>query len=409
MNTKEELLGANNLYRAGKFPEAEKAFQKIAAGDTGNYPAVLQLGGIALLANRLDEARQWLKKAIALNPEDPKPKRLLAEACIREDDFQSAAAYLREAGLDGKASRLEFFAGKKTYHIENQANSINLKFVATQPLPVIQARVNGAAPVNLLIDTGAAELILDPEFAAEAGASSFGSMQGVFAGGLRAGVQQGAIDTLTLGETVLHNIPVAMLGTRRLSPMLGNLRIDGIIGTVLFYHFLTTMDYPEGELILRRRTKENLEPFEKEAERNEQILIPFWMAGDHFMAAWGTINSSQPLLFLVDTGMAGGGFGCPVSTLEAANIQLEEDQATEGEGGGGKIKAIPFLVDELSLGEAKEHNIPGIFGAMPPDLESMHGFHLGGIISHEFFKYYALTFDFTSMRLFLKRKKEPTG
>jgi hypothetical protein len=39
-------------------------------------------------------------------------------------------------------------------------------------------------------------------------------------------------------------------------------------------------------------------------------------------------------------------------------------------------------------------------------LEANLGFHLGGVVSHPFFKQYALTLDFDGMRYFMKRKSE---
>ncbi len=38
---------------------------------------------------------------------------------------------------------------------------------------------------------------------------------------------------------------------------------------------------------------------------------------------------------------------------------------------------------------------------MPPEAEYEHGFRLGGIISHGFFRPYALTFDFEKMHFLL--------
>ena len=38
---------------------------------------------------------------------------------------------------------------------------------------------------------------------------------------------------------------------------------------------------------------------------------------------------------------------------------------------------------------------------MPPSVEYQHGFRIGGIISHGFFRTYALTFDFEKMRFLL--------
>jgi len=181
--------------------------------------------------------------------------------------------------------------------------------------------------------------------------------------------------------------------------------VDGIIGTVLLYHFLATMNYLKGELILQPRTREYLQQFTKTVENQGQIEVPFWMAGDHYMVAWGTVNRSQPMLFFVDTGLAGGGFSCPESTLKEAGIQLQESSAGEGIGGGGKLRIIPFVAEELTLGKASEQNIHGSYmGAFP--LENALGFHIGGLISHEFFRHFALTMDFTGMRYYLKRTEK---
>jgi hypothetical protein len=128
------------------------------------------------------------------------------------------------------------------------------------------------------------------------------------------------------------------------------------------------------------------------------------MAGDHYMVAWGTVNKSQPMLFFVDTGLAGGGFTCPESTLKESGIQLQKSLATQGIGGGGKVMVVPFVADELSLGDTKENNVNGLYLEAFP-LENAFGFHIGGIISHGFFRSYALSLDFVGMKYFLKRRE----
>lgn len=164
------------------------------------------------------------------------------------------------------------------------------------------------------------------------------------------------------------------------------------------------MDYPQGELILQRKSKGNLKRFEERAQVEKQIVVPFWMA-QHYMVTWGIVNKSQPLLLFVDTGLAGVGFTSPESTLKEAGIKVQETQASEGIGEGGKIMSIPFEVEELALGDARERNLQGLYGVFPPLLENAFGFRIGGLISHGFFRPYALTLDFTGMRYFLKRKE----
>src|SRR5499427_7988277 len=93
-----EIDSANRLFEAGKFGEAGKLYSEIIAQNPKDYSATLQLGRIALLSNRLDDAQKWLEKAIALQPNDADPKIMLAEAFYRRDDFQKAALALN--GVD---------------------------------------------------------------------------------------------------------------------------------------------------------------------------------------------------------------------------------------------------------------------------------------------------------------------
>jgi hypothetical protein len=143
---------------------------------------------------------------------------------------------------------------------------------------------------------------------------------------------------------------------------------------------------------------------EREAKADGQLVVPFWMAGSHYIIAWGRANKSQPMLFFVDTGLGGSGFTCPRSTVEQVGIRLLEERAREGAGAGGKIRVVPFVLDELTLGGASEQRVPGLFGSFPEGLEHAKGFRIAGIISHAFFRPYAVTFDFGNMRLLLRRR-----
>ncbi len=103
----------------------------------------------------------------------------------------------------------------------------------------------------------------------------------------------------------------------------------------------------------------------------------------------------------VDTGMAGGGFGCQKSVRQAAGIDLTGLATFEGMGGGGPVTVTPYTVGKITLGDAKRHGVQALFGAMPPNAEYAMGFRIGGLVSHGFFRPFALTFDFERMRLYL--------
>jgi predicted aspartyl protease len=399
-----DLEAADALFKAGKFAQAEKLYARVAAAEPKNDRAVLRVGQVALLANRLDRARTWLEKAVSVRPKDVAARLLLAEVFYRRDDFAAAAAQLRAAGKEARARQLESFRGRTPYAVEGEGERTALKLVVTDPLPLVRVRVNGGAEVNFFIDTGAAEVVLDTDFAREIGVKTFGADVGTFAGGKKASYGHGRIDSLAVGGFTVKNVPVGILNTRQFSrSVFAGRRVDGIIGTVLLYHFRSTLDYPRGQLVLWRNTAENRRQLAAAARADGSMAVPFWMGGDHYRVAWARVDRAPPVLLFVDTGLAGGGVVLAESVLKEAGIKLDERLAGEGVGGGGKARAVPFVVKELSLGGATEKNVRGVFTG-PFPLEHAQGFRIGGIISHGFFRPYALTFDFTGMRLLLKRE-----
>jgi tetratricopeptide (TPR) repeat protein len=202
--TEPDADSAAQLFEAGKFTEAGDICARIVAQDPKDYSAILQLGRVALLANRLDDAQRWLEAAIALHPDDDDAKVMLAETFYRRDDFQKAAAALRgvEVGSNRliieqyptlNVAKLESFKGQTPYEVHGDGQTTRLKFLNTASLPVVSVRVNGGE-VSFFIDTGGSELGLDTDFAKELGLPQFGNVQGTFAGGEQAKVGQSRIE-----------------------------------------------------------------------------------------------------------------------------------------------------------------------------------------------------------------------
>jgi Aspartyl protease len=403
------IASADRLFEAGEFVQARKQFARIADQPT-NYPAILHLGRIALLSNQLDEAKSWFGKAIALRPDEIDPRIMLAEVLYRRDEFANAAKML--SGIDLSASqlviaqcptlnvaKLQSFNGQTPYELRGTGQSVHVKFLRTDPLPLVSVRVNGGHEVTFFLDTGGSEVMLDSEFARELGVPNFGSLQGTFSGGQQTKVQQGRIDSLTLGNWTVQNLPVAMLPLRQLSAGLDAKQIDGILGTTLFYHFLTTLDFRHGELVLRRKDMRSEQ--QVSVRPTKGVAVPFWIAGDHFMVSWGRVESLPPSLLFVDTGLAGAGVKLAESGIKQAGITLERDKATAGAGAGGTLTTVPYVVHRLSFGKLQEENVSGLFDG-PFPWKNTFGFHLAGMVGHDFFRPYAVTLDFTKMEIVLK-------
>ena len=156
------------------------------------------------------------------------PKVMLAEVYYRRDDFEQAAAELDGVDVGSNplvisqyptlnVAKLQSFKGQTPFELRGDGQSTRLKFLRTDPLPLVSVRVNGGDEVTFFIDTGGSEVALDTEFARELGVPQFGTVQGTFSGGQHTEVQQGRIESLTVGDWTVRNLPVAMLPLRQLS------------------------------------------------------------------------------------------------------------------------------------------------------------------------------------------------
>jgi predicted aspartyl protease len=379
------------LLRANRLAEAETALLEEARNRRGAHRALLAAGHLALMRNDLPLAEERLKEVVARDRKSADALRLLAEIAYRRSDWPGAAAYQEAAGSKAVAAKLRSFAGGGLYEIEGPAVA-RVPFVRPDPLPILRASVNGGPEADFLLDTGGAEVILDSAFASSVGVVATGKDRSYFAGGKAADLAHGGVGSFELGGVCVRNLPVQVLDLGAIGPAVGVERLAGIVGTCLLYRFRATIDYPGEALVLRRRGAEV-------ALQTGGVEIPFMMADDHFVLAEGRLNEGAPMLFFVDSGLAGGAFACPVSTLRDAGIERGANPMVQGSGGGGKVAAWPFDISSLSLGPARQEDLQGIAGVFPPQLEWAFGFRIGGLISHGFLRAYAVTLDFERMTM----------
>lgn len=394
---------AESSFVAARFSEADDFYAKLLARQSRDTLALLRRGQLALYSNRFADAKALLERAGAAGAAQVRVAALLGETAYRQDDYATAARFFRAAGREPRARKLEAIAPSRPWRIEGP-DSVAIPMVQVDPLPLIQMTVNGHGPYYFLIDTGGGELALDPSIADSLQLERYGEEMGTFAGGRRSGVMQSRVSSLGLGPLTIHDVPIGLLDTKRLTRIANGRPVAGIVGTVLLYHFRATLDYPRAQLVLQRRgTPQRAGPAPA-----GRIEVPFWMAGDHFMVASGTVDSSGAEAWFVDSGLAGAALTAPASTLIEAGIAVPDTSAgMTGQGGGGPVRAAPFRVRRLTLGAAEAKDLLGIFGAFPPTLEYAMGFRIGGIISHAFLRKWSVTFDFARMQILLDPKAQP--
>lgn len=395
---------AMSCFKQGNFDEAKKAFAELLIEIPDNIQALIYSGYIALLQNRLPEATAQLQNALSRTPQSKAVKSLLADAYYRQDNFSNAANLFKALNRKPHAAKLEYLATKKPYDVFPSVGTTELRFIQKDPMPIIQVSINGADPVNILIDTGGAELIIDTQYAKSLGLAEFGVEKSFFGGGKTGAFTHSYIDSLQLGAFQVKNLPVITMDTRKFSSQLyaDAYRVDGILGTCVLYQFLTTLDYVNERIILEQPDAARTASLKDTYRAEGYFASPFWLASDHFMLAKGRANGSSESLYFIDTGLAGMAFTCPKSTIRECGFTLKKSEGFYGSGGGGKWKSLPFDIQSLSLGGINEKNMHGVSGAFPTKIEHIFGFRIGGLISHEFFRNHMVVFDYTNMTMYIK-------
>ncbi|GAA3697459.1 hypothetical protein GCM10022224_074150 [Nonomuraea antimicrobica] len=386
------------LFKAGRFAAAERGYRRRLRAHPRDTRALAQLGYMALLSNRFEEAERQLSKALDLEPGDVASAQRLAECFVRQDRPAQAVPLLKGVDQPREKALTELYS-----HISGTpwqlrgAHGARVPFAALDPVPAVEASVNGRRG-TFWLDTYAT-LDLSKEMAQEAGLRAVATMSGGVANNQPITISLGILDSFTIGNVEIRNLPVQWSDAQR-PPLPDGAPAAGAFGTTIFYHFLTTMDYAGRALILRPRTE--TAPRARIVDR-----LPLWLAGDHYPCTLGSLGAHGPRMVTVDTGGIGVALDTTVEIADrAGGITVDRDHPIEQPGG---IKLYRITAERISLGRAVGRNLPGhavdkVFPGFPgPGQSARFGFDLIANFTHEFFKPYAITFDYRSMHLSIAR------
>jgi predicted aspartyl protease len=345
-------------FKAGDFAAARAGYAQQVRQNRRDVDALLGLATTELYDNDLSAVQNDLKRAMELQPANARARQLQRTLDLR-------------------------IGGPGEFQISQQGAAV-LRFVAEHPLPVVRMRIEGA-DANVMIDTGAPNLVITQTFAAAHHFSVRNAGIGIFAGGRRAAVQATTVRSISAETLTVSNVRANVMP----APGPG---VDAVIGTGFFAHFLATLDYKHHRLVLRPRNAK--------APATSLANVPMWLVGDHFIFAQASVNGGAPSLYNIDSG-AGIGVQMTKDALHAAKIAPKTGKPASFMGGGGAARIFPFVANCVTIGGARQRNVQGVYfpdgdqyGAFP--------FTVAGTVSGGFLGHYAVTFDFKAMRLILQ-------
>lgn len=364
----------------------------------------LALGQAELAAGRLEDARRHLRGALDLNPgrrERGEIAWALSETEYLANNFSASLEWARMAVQNGVGVRpwhLEYVAALsdlRTYEFPSRHRVVVPMQMGHPQIPRVRARLNGAAAVSAVIDTGAVMSIASETMARRAEIRPLGDFGGTFLGllGEPIAVRFGVVDSLVIGDLEVRNIPVAVMADDKLQFFVYNqepFRMDFLMGANFLKEFRIELDF--------RHEVVTLQPLDPASRRPSQEQNLFFLGfRPHVQTA---IDRKGWYLFILDTGSEITFLNENLIDGTPVRRSVRFHGATlQGLGGarkrGEKVENVEIAVDAWS---GKFRNIP---------LYSSDQQNAYGILGQNYLTNFRVVVDFGTMRLDLYRDRGP--
>ena len=407
------LLGTV-LLTIGDFRLSVEEFRTALSFNENEAMAIAGLGMVDFYESRLAASVSALRRAIALDGDEPDYYFSLAQAAARSERYREAAdAYEtflrvaprtdedRRARIRGLISFLRYLGAQTGLYLLDGPSHVVVPFELVNNRPVFQVRVGSArTPLRFVLDSGAGMCVISEAPARRLGLNAVarGGLARAVGGGGRFEIVYGFLSSLQVGEARVENVPVYIRQFHNTQE-----QIDGYIGLSALAKYLTTVDYQQGQMTLLRgdaRAAATAAPVPPGA-----IELPIRTTSSGFWSGEVRLeNVESPLNFILDTGAS-------VSVVSSALFEREElsryTQARQMRiyGAAGVTENVPvLLLPRLMLGTHSNANVIAAVLDLGPINETA-GFEQTGIIGGNILRHFRVTFDFARgiMRL------EPTS
>jgi predicted aspartyl protease len=384
-------LAGDALWAAGVFDQSDRAYQRAHALDARSPRVLFGLARSLGSRSRLAEALERIDEALVLAPSDADLPALRGTVLERLGRFAEAAdAYAAHAALlpsresaaarvaRDRADYLRTFGDRVPLQVSDEsareAHTVPFKLVNNKVLVV--GRLNGVQ-VEWVLDTGAERTGVSPDIAAAARVRSGGTTltAGVGRLGFRR-IRLGRADRIDIGSLTVRNVPVSIR-----APVVGGApRWQGQSLSPIALGFSVRIDYAAKRLTLARVLPD---------DAAGAVTLP--MRVQRLPLIRGTLNSTHPAYFVVDTGG------------EVISIGAE----TADQLGMPKGRRIPLRVLGMSGADDEAFLLPGVnldfegvslrsVGVAVLNLRApsvLLGFRVGGIVGHRFLSRYRVSIE----------------
>ena len=382
------------LWAAGRFVDAEAKYDTALAIDATDARALHGRGRSLVAKRQLSDALIAVRAAVARDPGEEAYLYTLADVLEQLRRYPEAAQALDryEAVMPDRrqnnaarwahaqAELLRRFGNVTPFDIDTPDQTFTMPFRVENGKVLVQASINGRAPIDVVVDTGAEHTSLTPDVARAARVDALTVTPTAGIGEREVGfrdLQMGRIDRLDIGPLHVRNVACFIK-----APALTNLPIVETQGFApLALGLSVTIDYAQQVLTMARQL-----PVDRGGVRLALRMQRLAMVN-------GTVNE-KPTTFIVDTG---GELGLVVSGRVADGVHADPTLRripinVYGTAGRDRTAfVLPFVDIFFGRGVSLQQASVAVLNLDAPSW--LLGIDIGGIVGHSFLSKYKVTFD----------------
>jgi tetratricopeptide (TPR) repeat protein len=361
------------LFRQGRIHEAEAVFVAVINSGVENPRAYYGLARVSQTITYFHRMKTMIDKAHELDPNDREITRMWMGTRTLGERIRALQDYLAQETDDDAETRTdlerELVALQGTPPMgahpcrmtsETKSTTTDLRELLDSPTRLrgygLDVKFNGTTG-HLLLDTGAAGILIDQKLAAKAGVEHVveSSIGGIGDQG-SAGAYVGHVEKIQVGDIEFADCNVRVIDQNSV------INSDGLIGAVEFSHFLVELDMPNRKMRLSQLPpRPNEQPtqtalgsgpaasaaprfFDRYVAPEMQDYTRIFRI-NHMLLIPTSMNNSVGKLFLIDTGSLTN-----IVTPEAARevTKVGSDPTVRVKGVNGEVKNV-FSANQLTL------------------------------------------------------------